>query len=353
MSWDKIKIFMGENRIYLVMISFILATEIFLAVSPPVETKKDKLVEKKRSHRILTREEEIAQEERIKELLSRNRPLAFAITASTFATGAALMVGLFLGVGCIARKLGGRDILPAYGSPPDVGWRIIDILRVIVIFYFFGYLIQWAEATLFNMRKADDILFTVLNAMVMDFIGLAVVLYFVLNKFKLGLAGLGVTFNNIKRNIKIALGGYMVILPVLAVIMVVVLVCVKAFSYEPPETKALEMLYDTDRPKLLLILTVLVTIVGPIAEELFFRGFAYPVFRRKMGVRNAILLVSVIFAMLHMNIISFFPILALGILLAYLYEKTGSLIPSITVHVVHNTAVVFFVYLYKLIALPK
>jgi len=77
------------------------------------------------------------------------------------------------------------------------------------------------------------------------------------------------------------------------------------------------------------------------------------VLRKRIGVRNAILLVSAVFAMLHMNIVSFFPIFALGVLLAYLYEKTGSMIPPITVHIIHNSAVIFFVYLYKLIALPK
>jgi len=157
---------------------------------------------------------------------------------------------------------------------------------------------------------------------------------------------------NIKRDIKLALAGYLAILPVLAVIMIIVFIGVKVFTYEPPETKALELLYEAHKPGLLLVLTLLVTLVGPFAEELFFRGFAYPVFRKKIGVRNSILLVSAIFALLHMNIVSFFPILVLGILLAYLYEKTGSLVPSITVHVIHNTAVVFFAFLYKVIALP-
>jgi membrane protease YdiL (CAAX protease family) len=37
----------------------------------------------------------------------------------------------------------------------------------------------------------------------------------------------------------------------------------------------------------------------------------------------------------------------LGILLAYLYEKTGSLVPSITVHITHNLASLFMVFLVK------
>ena len=355
MSWDRIRKFAGENRIYLFMLSFIIATEIFLVVSPLPE-RGEKLAEKKKSHMTLTPREVLAQEERIKELLSRNSLLGFTVTASTFLSAVALLAGLIIGINCIARKLNGRDIMAAYGSPPDAPWKFIDILRIIVTFYFFVFLLQWIEADILDLMKvknANEVLFDVLNATLMDIIGLAIVLHFAVNKFKAGLAGLGLIFKNIKRNMRIAIGGYLTIIPVLAIIMIIVFIGLRVFRYEPPETKALEILYEAKGTRLLLILTALVTIIGPIAEELFFRGFAYPVFRKKIGVRNAILLVSFIFAMLHMNIVSFFPILALGILLAYLYEKTGSIVPSIAVHIIHNSAVIFFVFLYKLIAIPK
>ena len=35
----------------------------------------------------------------------------------------------------------------------------------------------------------------------------------------------------------------------------------------------------------------------------------------------------------------------LGAFLAYLYEKTGSLVPAITVHVLHNGAIMFIVFM--------
>ena len=355
MSWDKIRKFAGENRIYLLMLAFIIATEIFLVVSPMSE-KKEKLTEKKKSHMTLSPQEVLAQEDRIKELLAHNSLLGFTVTASTFLSAVALLAGLIIGMNCIARKLNGRDIMAAYGSPPEAPWKFIDVLRVIIAFYFFVYTLQWIEADILNLMKVknpNEVLFDVLNATLMDVIGLVIVLYFAVKKFKSGRAGLGLTVKNIARNMRIAIGGYLTIIPVLAIIMILVFIGIRVFSYEPPETKALEILYEAKGTKLLLILTALVTIIGPITEELFFRGFAYPVFRKKIGVRNAILLVSFIFAMLHMNIVSFFPILALGILLAYLYEKTGSIVPSIAVHIIHNSAVIFFVFLYKLIALPK
>ena len=37
----------------------------------------------------------------------------------------------------------------------------------------------------------------------------------------------------------------------------------------------------------------------------------------------------------------------LGVLLAYLYETTGSLVASITVHIIHNSIIVGFVFFIK------
>jgi membrane protease YdiL (CAAX protease family) len=88
-------------------------------------------------------------------------------------------------------------------------------------------------------------------------------------------------------------------------------------------------------------------IVGPFIEELFFRGFMYNALKKFTGIFWATMLTAAVFAALHTNVIGFFPILALGIVLAYLYEKTGSLVSSITVHMIHNLSMVMFIFLVK------
>ncbi|MBU1006915.1 MAG: CPBP family intramembrane metalloprotease, partial [Candidatus Omnitrophica bacterium] len=56
---------------------------------------------------------------------------------------------------------------------------------------------------------------------------------------------------------------------------------------------------------------------------------------------------AVVFSLLHANIAGFLPIMALGVLLAYLYEATGSLVASMTVHVIHNSVIIGFVFFIK------
>lgn len=94
------------------------------------------------------------------------------------------------------------------------------------------------------------------------------------------------------------------------------------------------------------ILTLLVgAVVAPLAEEVFFRGFMYGGLRARLGVPAAVLITSVFFAALHLDIQFFLPILILGIFLALLYEMTGSLYPGMILHVGNNliALIVYFV----------
>ena len=100
----------------------------------------------------------------------------------------------------------------------------------------------------------------------------------------------------------------------------------------------------TDLPLFVLIFAAL---GAPITEELFFRGFMYNACRKYVGIFWATLISAAAFAGLHAHAVGFFPIMVLGILLAYLYEKTGTLVSSITVHMIHNLGMVGMVFLVK------
>lgn len=90
-----------------------------------------------------------------------------------------------------------------------------------------------------------------------------------------------------------------------------------------------------------LALTVLVTVVlAPVFEELFFRGLFYPTLRRRVGVWGAIVLNGVIFGALHMQPVFMLSLVLVGMVLAFLYEKTESLVAPMLAHSLYNLAVV-------------
>lgn len=83
----------------------------------------------------------------------------------------------------------------------------------------------------------------------------------------------------------------------------------------------------------------------PVAEELFFRGLLYGWLRQHLGVTGAAVLAAAGFALLHLRIDAVIAAFFLGLILTWLYEKAGSLLPSIVLHQAINTTQLVLVYL--------
>ncbi|MGI8847175.1 MAG: CPBP family glutamic-type intramembrane protease [Candidatus Dormibacteria bacterium] len=87
---------------------------------------------------------------------------------------------------------------------------------------------------------------------------------------------------------------------------------------------------------LLVVGLLVVSIIAPIAEETVFRGFIYAWMRRHLNVPFSAVLSGAFFALLHFQPIIFVPLLLLGVVLALIYEYSGSIVPGIIVHGVFN-----------------
>jgi len=84
------------------------------------------------------------------------------------------------------------------------------------------------------------------------------------------------------------------------------------------------------------------TVLVPISEEVMIRGFIYGYFRKRTGRVSGLVLQALLFSLLHFSytddnaIQLFIHYFAVGLMLGGLYEKTGSLYPSIACHGVIN-----------------
>jgi membrane protease YdiL (CAAX protease family) len=85
---------------------------------------------------------------------------------------------------------------------------------------------------------------------------------------------------------------------------------------------------------------LLIIVAAPISEEIFFRGLMFTGLRRRLSLWPAAAITAILWAALHYTgpeSIGVVPQLAvLGLLLAWLYEYTGSLWPPILMHAVNN-----------------
>lgn len=79
-----------------------------------------------------------------------------------------------------------------------------------------------------------------------------------------------------------------------------------------------------------------VAVLAPIIEELVFRGLCYRYARRSFPAFAAALISGAVFGIAHGNLISFVFTTVLGIVLAYAYEISGSIVPSMLIHIGFN-----------------
>ena len=81
---------------------------------------------------------------------------------------------------------------------------------------------------------------------------------------------------------------------------------------------------------------LLAVVVAPVTEELAFRGYLYGVIKRYLGAIPALVLSGILFALIHLNLPSFFPLLVLASVFALAYELSGSLLVPMTMHALFN-----------------
>ena len=112
-----------------------------------------------------------------------------------------------------------------------------------------------------------------------------------------------------------------------------------------------EVFLETRNPLTFAIYFLLVGIAAPVIEELIFRGFVYAGLRRIMTVPTAALASALVFAAVHIAVPvgSLLAITLIGVVLAYLYERSGSLIAPMITHAMYNSFVFLLLAAYALI----
>jgi membrane protease YdiL (CAAX protease family) len=224
---------------------------------------------------------------------------------------------------------------PTPGRPPAPGWRWRDVglalLTMVIGAVAIALLARAAGAAL---GLAGD---QRLTAPIVYAVGLGVYLAVILGVYlfaarRAGWAALGL---RPARWVWFALVPPLFFLELFLLVLVNGAVSWLAGGFENPQVEALtggQLL----APGELLALLFLVAVVAPFAEELFFRGMIYPLLRARMAVLPAVGLNAAIFAAVHFIPLLLPGLFLVGLFLAYLRERSGSIWPPIAFHALQN-----------------
>jgi uncharacterized protein len=115
-----------------------------------------------------------------------------------------------------------------------------------------------------------------------------------------------------------------------------------------PKHLPIDRFFQTTREAYLL--AIFGVTFAPLLEELFFRGFLYPVLARRIGVISAILLTALLFGLLHADQLgrSWAPVLVIflvGIALTVTRAVSQSVAAGVVMHIAYNATISVLIFL--------
>lgn len=225
---------------------------------------------------------------------------------------------LFCGAIALALALRGGPVGPATSG---FGWLLVS-------FFLSLNLAAFAQVASGTMPRADSILSIVVGTVSFQGATLALIWWFVREhdvtlRDAFGLRAphlpkavlLGVTVAGAAFALQL---GYVHLLDLLRV--------------ELPEQHLIEIMRLKRNVAERIYLGLFAIVIAPVAEEMLFRGVLYSAIKQLGFRRIALWGTAILFALIHMNLSTFVPLMLLAVGLALLYEKTDTLFAPIVAH---------------------
>ena len=125
---------------------------------------------------------------------------------------------------------------------------------------------------------------------------------------------------------------------------------IQARIFGPHPEKVAELLLSHHGALSFVLDLLSVSVLAPLAEEYLFRGIVFNGLAQLMPVIPAAIVSGVVFGAAHLDPWSIVPLATIGVGLALLYRRTGSLWPNIVAHATVNTVALVAVYLFPKLA---
>jgi membrane protease YdiL (CAAX protease family) len=214
-----------------------------------------------------------------------------------------LVAGLFacLCVGVLTAGLLRQAGVPAFKSPDSFANILVATLSfqgaawLLILFFLKQHEVNWRDA--FGLRNAD-----------------------------------------LKKSLLLAVGVLALALPVVLGLQQVSAFALEKIGWSPEDQRAIELFAHAQSAWMRGYLVVFALALAPVAEEFIFRGMLYPFIKQLGRPKLALVGVSFLFALIHLNAPTFVPLFVLALALTWLYEMTDCLLAPIAAHSLFNAA---------------
>ncbi len=331
------------TRLDIILVAAFFATTFLLAVIHPPSAKVRKNQPRASATAVQRSEKEDLkfpfpfkiQEKEIEQKIKNNPVLAARYRMVSFFFTLVSIGSLFCLGHLVYCFFTGKRFYQPLGSPPPPNWGLREIVRLVLLVLVVAQtaiILEMLAARVWRPAWMDRNVLALLNTVLMD-VSAALGVWWFLRK----VSSQAVPLRRWK-TVSFAISCYLVFLPGFFILTAAVVSFMQKVNIEPAPQAAVTMFLSENRASVIWWLMLLATVGGPIAEELFFRGLLYRYLRVRLGVVMGLAVSALLFSALHANLLALVPVFALGLLLGWVYEKTGTLLAPMSIHIAHNAS---------------
>ena len=350
--------FIKKERPYILFVVFILLFFLFVKFQMQDRATQELTVSEEMKQMDEVMEENLKNPEYLAAQLKNHPFLSLSVNTSIILGMLALGIGAILNILMIRKTWSGAPWLSAHSGTIEGDWGVSAVIRVVILFIFYSASSNFIFLGLQNFIP-DSLRHNFLimaHATLMDFLAVFFVIHFVKKSHVSALKAIGIRrFSEFWKEAFSGVKAYLATLPSFLMILFALISISMLFSYEPPPHPLIHIFLEEEKraPWLVVYALLVACVLAPVVEEIFFRGFMYGALRKKWGAGWATVITSAFFAYIHNNWFAFLPIFFLSCVLCYLYEKRKTLITPVVLHVIHNSAFIFYFLLLKRLLVPE
>jgi uncharacterized protein len=220
-------------------------------------------------------------------------------------------------------------------------WLIRDVFYILLLYVMILLCLIFVESKILGVSPSEDpnsspglfLLEHLIDASIFTLLPI----YIVSRYYDSDPSEIGITFDSYKKNLLIGVAFGLLLWGVISIFDA----GIKSIWGEGPKNQYAQMLATSDNPVSFLVVLITLIILGPLSEEVYTRGFAYTILKKRYGRSIGLILSSLLFTGLHFNIRNAIQIFIASACLTFLFERTKSLLPVITAHAVINVCSVY------------